>query len=187
MQHSNQAEAKASLRKTLRVQRANFEQTQAVIQGLAAQLENLVIRLEPQVIAGYLPYGNEPNIEEFLRKQIQSGRQVLMPLSQSDGSLRWVNWLGEKRAPGIFKFFEAEGAPAELATADLVLVPALAADKFGNRLGKGKGFYDRALGHQPCQTAAIVFDHEIQPNLPVEEHDEPVNFVVTEKRLLASG
>jgi 5-formyltetrahydrofolate cyclo-ligase len=187
MQHSKPAEAKASLRKTIARQRLAFDQTAEVVSGLDEQLESLVNQVQPKVIAGYLPFANEPNVEPFLSRWIQLGNQVIMPVSLRDGSLTWVNWRGERKPSEIFGFDEASGESTAFEKADLALVPALAADERGSRLGKGKGFYDRALANFRGKTVAVIFDHELQSELPTETHDQTVHFVVTEKRLLASG
>jgi 5-formyltetrahydrofolate cyclo-ligase len=60
-----------------------------------------------------------------------------------------------------------------------VLVPALAVDRHGNRLGRGGGSYDRALARATGLTVAVLYDGELVDLLPVEPHDVPVNAVVT--------
>lgn len=78
-----------------------------------------------------------------------------------------------------------DGAPQ--VTADeglLVVVPALAVDPTGQRIGYGKGFYDRLLAriHPPAFTVAVVYDFEVVPEVPATEHDRPVDMVVTDAR-----
>jgi 5-formyltetrahydrofolate cyclo-ligase len=58
-------------------------------------------------------------------------------------------------------------------------VPALAIDQRGNRLGKGKGYYDRALAEASAPVVAVVYEHELLESLPAEAHDKAVNFAVT--------
>lgn len=62
----------------------------------------------------------------------------------------------------------------------LVIVPALAFDRQGQRLGYGKGFYDRFLSHSPCFTIGVCFSEFFFDHLPSESHDRVVNMVVTE-------
>jgi 5-formyltetrahydrofolate cyclo-ligase len=110
-----------------------------------------------------------------------------MPVSNPDGTLRWVGYTGES-APGIFGFDEPVGPDAELTDADLILIPATAVDSVGNRLGKGKGFYDIALSNPAivAPVAAIVYEAEILDDLPIENHDRPVTFIVTPKRTIST-
>jgi 5-formyltetrahydrofolate cyclo-ligase len=71
--------------------------------------------------------------------------------------------------------------PAAVAGADLVVVPALAVDRHGIRLGRGGGSYDRALARVPptTRTVALLHDGEFLPELPGEPHDLPVQAVIT--------
>ena len=75
----------------------------------------------------------------------------------------------------------AEQAELAIAAADAVVVPALAVDRFGIRLGRGGGYYDRALVHARADAVlvTVVFDDERVPELPREIHDRPVRAVVT--------
>ena len=71
-------------------------------------------------------------------------------------------------------------------TVDLMLIPAAAVDRRGNRLGWGRGYFDRALASMTRRPAvfAVVFDHEVLEHLPTEPHDVPLTGVVTPRRTL---
>jgi 5-formyltetrahydrofolate cyclo-ligase len=71
--------------------------------------------------------------------------------------------------------------PATVARADIVIVPALAVDAAGNRLGRGGGSYDRALARVGGQvpTIALLYDGELRPSVPAEPHDRPVRAVAS--------
>jgi len=66
-------------------------------------------------------------------------------------------------------------------------VPAMAVDFRGNRLGKGKGYYDRALAEAKVKTIAVVFDEEILIEVPSEAHDKKVNAAISPSKLLWFG
>jgi len=69
--------------------------------------------------------------------------------------------------------------------ADVVLVPLLAWDEKGQRLGYGAGYFDRALARiSPAQIAAVVYDDEVLDEVPVEPHDRPVGAALTPSGLL---
>lgn len=178
---------KAKLRQRLIAERSDFQQTDEVVSGLSGQIEALCLKLKVNTVAGYLPFGNEPDIEAVLLSFITKGLNVVMPISNSDGSLTWVRWHGEHRRPGIYKFEEAHGEPADPNAIDLILVPALAVTAQGMRIGKGKGFYDRALANYQGRAAAVVFDHEVLDSLPSELHDQKVQFVVTQNRTISTS
>jgi 5-formyltetrahydrofolate cyclo-ligase len=83
---------------------------------------------------------------------------------------------------GAFCLLEPTGpavATERLRDAAAVVVPALAVDRAGHRLGRGGGFYDRALAAVEIPTVAVVFDDELMDELPVEPHDVPVGAVLT--------
>jgi hypothetical protein len=74
----------------------------------------------------------------------------------------------------LFGFAEPVGETATLESADIIFVPALAAEFTGNRLGKGKGFYDRALTGAQAPVAAVIYQHELLDAVPAEPHDARV-------------
>jgi len=80
----------------------------------------------------------------------------------------------------------ADGEPVSLDMLDLVIVPALAFDRQGNRLGRGGGFYDRFLASADFKGASvgIAFREQVLDELPVDEHDVPVDMVVTDEEVL---
>jgi len=187
MTDPNVQNAKKLLRARLNEQRAVHAKDPSHPAGLAAELVALAKAIGAKTVAAYLPFGAEPNISTFVTGASAHGIRLIMPVSNPDGTLRWVGYTGES-APGIFGFDEPVGPDVALTEADLILIPATAVDSAGNRLGKGKGFYDIALSNPAivAPVAAIVYEAEVLDDLPVENHDRPVNFVVTPKRTLAT-
>ena len=97
-----------------------------------------------------------------------------------------------RRASGVFVrgslgIEEPTGAAVELAAIDLLVVPAIAVDFNGRRLGRGKGFYDRTLVRFAAVSVALVFDAQLVHQVPVGEHDRPVAWICTEVRLLEAA
>ncbi len=81
---------------------------------------------------------------------------------------------------GSYDIMEPEGNDSvDPAAIDLVIVPGVAFDRQGNRLGRGKGFYDRFLAQTHAVTVAVCFDCQLVEHIPVEPHDLPAQFVVT--------
>lgn len=64
---------------------------------------------------------------------------------------------------------------------ELVIVPAVAYDRRGNRLGRGKGFYDRLLSSTRATKIGVGYDFQLVDDIPAEEHDIPMDFVITQK------
>jgi len=77
---------------------------------------------------------------------------------------------------------EPTGSPVALAGIDLLVVPAVAVDAAGRRLGRGKGHYDATLSAYKGRSVALVFDSQLVPEVPVGEHDRRVGAVCTEAR-----
>jgi len=133
------------------------------------------------VVAGYVPLAEEPGAGRL--PAALPGR-VLLPVVPGHG--RELSWAvaGGELVPGRFGLLEPAGPRlpgTALGTADVVVVPALAVAADGTRLGRGGGFYDRALRHARADAVlvAVVFDDELVAELPAGEHDRRVDAVVT--------
>lgn len=171
---------KRELRAELKSRRAAREYDPDHAAALCVQMAELCLSNGITKAACYLAFGDEPDTELFIDWALEAGIEVLIPRSHRDGSLSWVNFVGDTE-PGIFGFAEPVGDAAELAGSDLIFVPALAADRNGMRLGKGKGYYDRELAalEAVAPVVAVVFDDEVLDYVPTEDHDHPIDGVVT--------
>ena len=180
MEDKEVAGQKLQLRSTLKAQRAAREYNPDDASNLNIHLAELCLANGAKRITCYLPFGNEPDTELFIDWAMENEIEVLLPVSNSDGTLDWVLFDGTTGA-GIFGFQEAAGKTQEPINIDLAIIPALAVDRVGIRLGKGKGFYDRALPHfEPLPpVVAVVFDEEVLDSIPAEAHDHSVDAAVT--------
>jgi len=134
-------------------------------------------------VAAYYSVGTEPDTRGLVYALWKRGTYVLLPLLQEDGDLDWASYEGpDSLAPGPRGLQEPRETPrgvAAIARADVVLVPALAVDQAGNRLGRGGGSYDRALARVGALIPVIapLYDAELLRRLPAEPHDTPVRAV----------
>jgi 5-formyltetrahydrofolate cyclo-ligase len=134
-------------------------------------------------IAAYYSIGAEPDTRRLIFALWKRGSYVVLPVLQADGDLDWASYEGpDSLAPGphgLLQPTEPLRGPGTVARADVVLVPALAVDARGYRLGRGGGAYDRALARVGPQvpTIALLYDQELLPSVPVEPHDQPVRLV----------
>jgi 5-formyltetrahydrofolate cyclo-ligase len=176
--------AKAALRGRLlaaRRARADTDRAAASAAITTALLDGLA---GVGTVAAFVPEAAEPGHGRLPAALAGEGRRVLLPVLPAQGrELAWAEHDG-RLAPGRFGLLEPVGprlAPAELATAEVVVVPALAVSRDGVRLGRGGGYYDRALAHaRPgAVLVAVVFDEELLDGLPTEAHDHLVSAVVT--------
>ena len=147
-----------------------------------------------EVVAGhadpiclFVPVGGEPGATPdgalpVLDAALALGRRVLLPIVVGEAPLDWASYAGrESLAPASFGLLEPTGerlGPSAIGDAGLVIVPALAVDHTGTRLGRGAGHYDRSLPLTSARLVALVGDDELVDDpLPREPHDVPVHAV----------
>ena len=141
-------------------------------------------------VAAYVSVGREPGTGPLLAGLAAAGKRVILPLLQPDDDLDWAVYRGpDSLVPARRGLLEPVGTPLGLdaiGTADCVLVPGLAVDRTGLRLGRGGGSYDRALGRVPVGTFTCVVLHagEVRDEVPADPHDRQVTAVVTEDGVL---
>jgi 5-formyltetrahydrofolate cyclo-ligase len=160
----------------------------------ADEARALIEHLGPVVTSGstvcaYVPMDAEPGSIEMLEMLRRRAGRVLLPVTRTSGdeiplALRWGEYRPGRLVAARFGLLEPPEPslpPSALAQARLVLVPALAVDRRGVRLGRGRGFYDRSLVHRDPQARLIgvVRDEEFVDELPVEPHDVPMTHVLT--------
>ena len=136
-------------------------------------------------VAAYVSMNGEPGTGPLLDGLRAAGKRVILPVLLPDGDLDWAVY----RSPddlvrarlGLLEPVGERLGPDAIATADVVLVPALAVSATGMRLGRGGGSYDRALGRVPVGTftCALLYDEEVGVDVPVEPHDRPVGWAAT--------
>jgi len=185
-------DVKATWRSTVRRNRADRSERRLAEHGLSFRDHLLSL---PEVagatcVSVYLSRRHEPATMPFIEELHARGVRVLVPLL-GDGLQRgWGEFTSAadavERAPGRPPEPSSEFLPQEeLRHADAVIVPALAADTSGTRLGQGGGWYDRALAdaRPDAPIIALVFADEFhdatQRPIPREDHDLPVSIVVT--------
>ncbi len=161
----------------------------AEARALADHLAGFVRR--DHTVCAYLPVGAEPGSPQMVDRLRALCARVLLPVTRSDARGEPLPLLWGVYRPGALvaaRFGLLE--PAEpwlpstaVAEADIVLVPALAVDRHGVRLGRGGGFYDRSLPlRRPTTTlVAVVRDDELLDELPDEPHDVRMTHVLTPK------
>ncbi|MFF8728144.1 5-formyltetrahydrofolate cyclo-ligase [Streptomyces sp. NPDC015171] len=145
-----------------------------------------------RTVAAYVSVGTEPDTLALLDALRARGVRVLLPALLPDNDLDWGEYAGPDslvltRHSGKMTLFEPSGTrlgPDAVTAADVVLLPGLAVDAHGMRLGRGGGSYDRVLarleraGARP-RLVVLLYDTEVVAHVPAEPHDRPVHAVVT--------
>ena len=142
----------------------------------------LLERYGPEV-AGYMAIGSEVDALPLMKKLEKSGAELSLPRVESDGSMTYRRWSPgeplERRAFGLSE--PCASAPEVWPT--LILTPLLAFDQMGNRLGYGKGHYDRALTRLRSAgrafACALAYHGQLVDAVPAEPHDQPLDWAVT--------
>ncbi|MFD0315555.1 5-formyltetrahydrofolate cyclo-ligase [Streptomyces flavalbus] len=145
-----------------------------------------------RTVAAYVSVGSEPGTLALLDALRERGVRILLPALLPDNDLDWGEYTGEGSLArvqhgGRMALFEPAGerlGPDAVTAADAVLLPGLAVDTRGMRLGRGGGSYDRVLarldraGAHPA-LVVLLYDTEVVARVPAEPHDRPVRAVVT--------
>jgi len=179
------AEAKAALRTRVLARRRAMSADERAAAG--RRLRDSALDLPEMQMAGgvaaYISVGTEPASRGLIFALWKRGTYVLLPVLQPDGELDWASYEGpDSLVPGprgLLEPAEPRRGLAGVCSADVVIVPALAVDREGRRLGRGGGSYDRALARvgPSILTIALLYDGELVREVPVTEHDKPVRAV----------
>ncbi|OBH11949.1 MULTISPECIES: 5-formyltetrahydrofolate cyclo-ligase [unclassified Mycobacterium] len=140
-------------------------------------------------VCAYVPVGAEPGSLEMLDVLLRRAGRVLLPVARTtaDDAPQPLRWGEYRRGAltsarwGLLEPPEPWLAASAIAEASLILVPSLAVDRRGVRLGRGRGFYDRSLGYRDprARLIAVVRDAELVDRLPAERHDVPMTDALT--------
>ncbi|MFE6527089.1 5-formyltetrahydrofolate cyclo-ligase [Streptomyces sp. NPDC057794] len=167
----------------------DLRETSAALAGRALELPELA---RAGTVAAYVSVGSEPGTLTLLDTLRARGVRVLLPVLLPDNDLDWGVYEGEDtlvrvRHGGRMALSEPAGerlGPDAVTAAGAVLLPGLAVDGRGMRLGRGGGSYDRVLarleraGAHPA-LVVLLYDAEVVDRVPEEPHDRPVHAVVT--------
>lgn len=156
------------------------------------KLRGLEVYREARTIHTYVSWQDEVATQDLLRMMLQEGKSVVTPkvISASHQLEHYLLPNFEALMPGAFGILEPSRDHGALPfTAmnkiDLLLVPGLAFDREGNRLGYGGGYYDRLLAELAAPKVALAFAAQIVASVPAEAHDERVDCIVTEEEVIS--
>lgn len=167
--------------------------TRPEIEQMSAQvMENLLslpVLHRPGAILCYASFGSEVDTHVMIRRLLGQRRTVALPVTQRQSQTMYAAQIGsfESLRRGNFGILEPDSSAAVIEPGKLsaVLVPGLAFDRAGYRIGYGMGFYDRYL---PCcpnaVRIALAYDFQLIEHLPHEMHDLPVHYIVTPKEAI---
>jgi 5-formyltetrahydrofolate cyclo-ligase len=168
--------------------RLTDRERKAAGQGLRDVLLDMPQAAMAGTIAAYVSIGNEPDTVGLVFALWKRGSYLLLPVLRADNDLDWASYEGpDSLAPGprgLLQPTEPTRGVTAIASADLVIVPALAVGRDGHRLGRGAGCYDRALARvgPAVPTIALLYEAELLDTVPAEPHDQRVRAVAQPMR-----
>jgi len=180
---------KASLRSQVREKLKAISLSQRELSSASARsiLEKQPLWNESSSILFFAPLPDEPDLWPSLSVALAAGKQVFLPRFDA-GTKRYISC--QIKTPetdlclGQFGIREPTDSCPQIPLnhLDLILVPGVAFDLHGRRLGRGKGFYDHLLAAVRGNTCGVAFDEQIVDAVPVEPHDVLLNCILTPSR-----
>ena len=164
----------------------SFQHANLVSDKISQYSEVISKFYKPSVIAGFYPFRNEINLIPLMKRFIVLGIKICLPITPSKyQTLKFREWTPEdKLVKGKYGILEPN-KNSKVLEPDLYLVPLLAYDHFGNRLGYGGGYYDRTLNQlisnkRKTNSIGVAFKFQKCKKLPIGEFDIPLNSILNE-------
>lgn len=176
-----------ALRRRIRKLRRQYLERQETLAEWSAQIVHHVLSMDvcrrARRIMCYYSLPGEVQTLGLIRTLIAQGKEVYLPVTKPNKEMDAVRLRDADAVhAGAFRVMEPVGDekidPSEL---ELILIPGLAFDRMGGRMGYGAGCYDRFLPDCRCVLAALAFEFQMTERVPVEAHDVPMHLVVTEQ------
>ena len=186
-------QAKRSMRDATR--RALVQVRPDQVRGWSDAIVRNILRSDLYGSAGtlmaFLPIQAEPDLSALCRAALKAGKTLCLPrvdwTAGTMAAVRVVDLDGGLIAGKMGILEPAGGEVVRPSDLDLILVPGLAFDEQGRRLGRGGGHYDRFLGGLLSARVGVAFEVQLAPEVPAGPRDEPVHAIVTERRIIQAG
>lgn len=152
--------------------------------GLLSQnLRQLLLEINPKSVGGYAPLSDEADWSVGLK---ESEYVFAFPRICQGGVMEFLESSFDQLVDEVHfgVHFKVPAKGLEVVTPEVLLIPGLGFDHKGDRLGRGKGFYDRYLENFNGITIGITFNETLYPEIPVEKHDRRVMMIVTDKEIV---
>ena len=182
-------ESKSALRQQVlvRLGHMRLEQRAAVSSQACARMEQQGLWQRARSVLLYAPMTEELDVWPLVVQGLAAGKTVALPRFDPVAKqyfARWIKDLTRDIQSGHFGIREPADhcLPVDLGQVDLVLVPGVAFDLRGGRLGRGRGYYDKLLAPVLGATCGVAFDEQIVPEVPVGPRDLRLKFVLTPTR-----
>lgn len=173
---------KKDLRKAIKAKETQLSNEQRLRESKSVfrHIEKSTLFKESSNILLFASLPDEIPTYHVIERWASMGKNIFLPRVNGD-LLDIIRYKPGTLKQGSYNIMEPQGDDiVDPAILNLIIVPGVAFDKNGNRLGRGKGFYDRLLSHATATTIAVCFNCQLVDNLPTEPHDVPVKYIVTQ-------
>jgi 5-formyltetrahydrofolate cyclo-ligase len=159
--------------------------------AICGQILALPAYVAARAIHCYLPMRSEVDTRPLIADALRKGKGVVVPVVVPKADELAHAWLESLSAdalePGSFGTLNPRrGRPALPGDWDVTIVPLLAFDRRGYRVGYGKGYYDRLLAETRTGAIGVAFAVQEMDSLPAEPHDVPLDWIVTESEVIGT-
>ena len=157
--------------------------------GLAIANHDWASLCHGQLMSCFVSMATEPPTTQLRTKLQELGKDIALPIMKPGNSLAW-GFDGAELVGNSYGIQEPVPAEIDISQASAIIIPALRVGRDGSRLGRGAGYYDRALANVPTHNLGgpiricLVFDDEVDDSVPSESHDELIDVIVTPSYVL---
>ncbi len=181
--------SKQQIRREIEAQRGvlDTQWLEAASVRIVENLQSLEVFQSSETVALYMAIAGEVNLDSLFQKCRELGKRTCIPVFNAKEKLYEMAEITPETecSTGHYGIREPlSPALIPMGNVDLVVVPGVAFDRKGNRLGRGGGYYDRLLEEFSGTSVAVTFDFQVLPTIPVEQHDKPVDILVTEMKIM---
>lgn len=181
---------KSQLRKELKAKRSNIDKKTEKDEFIRENLICSDIYLGAETVLFYCAIDGEIDIDECIADALMLGKKAALPVCINDrGDMKfyYINSFDDLKT-GFFGVREPDVSKCREVTDysnSVCIVPAISYDKKGYRLGYGKGYYDRFLKSNVLISVGLCYNELIEDELPIEQYDIPVNYIITQNSIIA--
>jgi 5-formyltetrahydrofolate cyclo-ligase len=181
--------SKSALRAELQARRNAIHDREERSARICLRAAALPLLRAAKVVHCYLPIHTEVDTRPLIGGLLEDGRRVVIPIVKRGVADMLHSYLPALESSALVSGLFATPTPRTLIAAtldewDLILVPLLGFDRAGQRIGYGKGFYDRLLAQTTKPAYGLAFAAQEVPQIPVEAHDRPLNGIITEDEII---
>ena len=177
---------KSEVREKMHKLRASMssESRSILSRDIAKKVFAEIIRRDFQRVMCYYSYKGEVDTHELVKMLKKSGIQVALPRMETGRDMTARIWNKESLVPNKYGIQEPPASAEKMENIEAVIMPGLAFDYNGTRLGYGGGYFDRFLQNRDAYRIGICFDAQLLRSLPSEEFDIPMNTIITDCRVI---